>query len=319
VSRLCLVVVLLILSVPALAQEQDAAIRASARALGEEGNALYAQGDFAGALDRYERAASLVDVPTIHVRAARSLAKLGRLVDAAERYRSVVRKGVAADALEVHRDAVHQAQNELAALEPTIPWVIVEVPGFGAGDEVTLDDVRVAAALVGVRRAIDPGDHVARVKRGDRLKEVPFRIEPGETKKVTVSLDDAAVVPPPPPDLPPDPPPVVPPTDGEGGGSAQVPIGWTFVGVGAAGLVAGLALVGVTASKNGDLTDRCGEALDCLPPDHADADTYNTMRVATTGVLIAGGVLAALGVVLVVTAPDGSEVAITPMAARGRF
>jgi hypothetical protein len=303
---------LLGLGAPARAQEPDSATRASARALGDEANALYAQGDFAGALDRYNRAAALVDVPTVHVRAARCLKALGRLVDAAERYRAIVRKGAPADALEVHRDAVQQASQELAALEPTIPWVVLDVTGYDRDVEVTVDGVVVVPALIGVRRAIDPGDHVARVRRDAAQNDKPFHVDAGQTQTVTIEAPPAPAGPAPPPVPAPTftPMPLPPPDRGDTATPVQIPIGWALVGVGGAGLVTGLVLVGVTASKHGALVDACGEDLDCLPADHEDADSYNTLRVATTAMLVAGGAVAAVGVVLVVTAPSGDTVAL---------
>ena len=72
-------VVTLLLASTLHAQPDDAT-KNSARRLGEEAGDLYDKGDYAGALDKYRRAFALVEVPTLGVRIARCLAKLGKLV-----------------------------------------------------------------------------------------------------------------------------------------------------------------------------------------------------------------------------------------------
>ena len=63
----------------------DDGTRNAARTLAEEGDALLAGGDFAGAVDRFSRAWSLVPAPTIGVRWARALASQDKLIAAEER------------------------------------------------------------------------------------------------------------------------------------------------------------------------------------------------------------------------------------------
>src|SRR4051812_4084136 len=80
------VIALALLAAPARAQSLDDSTRSAARGLGEEGIALFDRGDYAGALARFERAEAVVRMPTLSLRAAWCLEKLGRLVEAAERY-----------------------------------------------------------------------------------------------------------------------------------------------------------------------------------------------------------------------------------------
>ena len=56
----------------------DAAARSTARKLGQEAVKLYEAGDYAGALEKFNTADSLVPAPTLGLYAARCLAKLGR-------------------------------------------------------------------------------------------------------------------------------------------------------------------------------------------------------------------------------------------------
>jgi hypothetical protein len=51
---------------------------------------FYEQRKYAEALDRFDRAGTIIQAPTITLHAARSLDKLGRLIEAAERYRTCI-------------------------------------------------------------------------------------------------------------------------------------------------------------------------------------------------------------------------------------
>src|SRR5690349_3336121 len=68
----------------------DDATRAVARELGVEGIQAYQANDVSTADQKLEKAYRLFAAPTLGLWSARSRAKLGRLVEAAERYRQVV-------------------------------------------------------------------------------------------------------------------------------------------------------------------------------------------------------------------------------------
>jgi len=89
----------------------------------------------------------------------------------------------------------------------------------------------------------------------------------------------------------------------------QLPVGWTLVGAGGAGLVVGGVLAGVAAGKRSGLEDACGEELACPPEAHEAADSYNALRVPTTVAFVAGGALVAGGVVLLVLSPSSPQTA----------
>jgi hypothetical protein len=91
---------------PAFAQAIDPSTRAAARKLGEDAGKLFESGDYAGALEKYNLADQLVPAPTLGVRAARCLVKLGRIVEASERYLDVTRIKLEKSALGVQRKAL---------------------------------------------------------------------------------------------------------------------------------------------------------------------------------------------------------------------
>src|SRR6185312_7175077 len=70
----------------ASAQPVDAATKATARELGQEGMKAFDKGDCTTAVDKLTRAHELVHVPTLSFYAGKCYEKLGRLVDAEEQY-----------------------------------------------------------------------------------------------------------------------------------------------------------------------------------------------------------------------------------------
>jgi len=134
--------------------------RAGARAAASEGAKAFNEGRFADAIDLFTRAQSLVKAPPHLLFIARSHEKLGQLVKARENYLAIKRTNLAADAPPAFKDAKDNAEKELAALEPRLPYVTVNVQGGGAAQvTVTQDGVAIPSALVGVPRPVDPGEH----------------------------------------------------------------------------------------------------------------------------------------------------------------
>lgn len=269
--------------------------RSRARALGEEGNDLFDKGDYAGALDRYERAAKLVSVPTLGLKSARCLEKLHRLIEASERYLAVTRMTLPEGALDVHKEALIAADKERTELLPRIPSVVVKIRGEEAG-EVSLDGKPYPAELVGVKGLVDPGKHRFEARRG--RKRVAREVDVAEGAVAEVELDFANA------ELLPEKPRVVP--SSPRWLNAVHGVGLAALGLGVAGLAVGAGAAGAAASSRSDLQGPCGEDLQCPPSSWDDADSYNTLRVVSTAGWIAGGVLAATGIVLVVL-PTGTS------------
>lgn len=263
----------------------DDTLRASARKLGEEGNKLFDEGKWEEALKKYEQAASIVPVPTLLLKSARCLVQLGRLVEAAERYLAASRMPVAADALQVVKDAPAQAQAERARLLPRIPSLVIKVTGDGA--EISVDGKVVPPALLGESWLVDPGSHrVVATRRGVKVESRDVTVAEGGS--VTVPIHVHAPV----PEAP------RPPPEKSGPG----PLTWVGVGgilAGAVGLGVGIVTGVAAVDDKAQLEIDCGPSLQCAPPFHGAANDYNTLRVATTAALVVGGALATAGIVMV--------------------
>ncbi len=108
----------------------------------------------------------------------------------------------------------------------------------------------------------------------------------------------------------------------KGNGSTQKTIGFVALGVGAAGLLVGGITGGLALGKHGDITKSCPEGH-CAPGQEAmlkpEIESYNTMGTISTIGFIAGGALAATGVVLILTAPKKTttQATVTPLVGLG--
>jgi hypothetical protein len=103
------------------AQAVDDAARGAARTLGYDGVKAYNAGDYAVADQKLEKAYRVVKVPSLGLWSARALVKLGRLVEASERYREVTQLEVSGGEQAVQKQAQADAQSELDSLTPRIP------------------------------------------------------------------------------------------------------------------------------------------------------------------------------------------------------
>jgi hypothetical protein len=171
-------------------QAESAADRATARPLATEGIQLFQQGKVPEALDKLERAQALYDAPIHLVYIARCQIKLNRFVDAAETYRRLVRTELAPNAPQAFKDAVEDARDELAELEPRIPVLRIEVKPTGVeGMEVKIDSQVVSAAVLGVDRPIKPGFHVVEVRAPDYAPySKTVEVKPGTKDVLPVAL-----------------------------------------------------------------------------------------------------------------------------------
>ncbi|HEY3256853.1 MAG TPA: hypothetical protein VGJ91_23015, partial [Polyangiaceae bacterium] len=92
---------------------QDAEMRTAARDLATQGAQAFDAGDYAQASDFFRRAHELVPAPSIALLHARSLAKLGQLLEAIDIYEQTARFKLPDDAPEAYLQAVETARSEM--------------------------------------------------------------------------------------------------------------------------------------------------------------------------------------------------------------
>jgi hypothetical protein len=289
---------------PLLAQAADESTRTAARALGSAGVTAYQTNDFATATDKLEKAYALLHAPSLGLWSGRALVKVGKWVEAADRFLETTSLQVPTGEYAVQKQAQSDAAAELAALKPRIPSLAVKVEGAALADcSFSVDGQPVASSLLVEGRLVDPGAHVVEGRRGSDHARAEVTAAEGERKTVVLSFN----APPPPvvavaPAAAPvhdhaSPPPSAP-------SSAQRTGGWVAVGAGGAGLLVGAVSGLVALGKKSDLdsNQRCQNNR-CAPSESGNVDAYNSLRTVSSVGLFAGGGLAVLGAVLVLTAP----------------
>jgi hypothetical protein len=307
----CLAVTLAASS-PALAQAD--ADRATARALGQDGQRALDAKDFKTAEDDFRRADTLVHAPTLLLGLARALAGEGKFVEAQETYKRIVREGVAPGAPDVFTRAVDDAKREVLDVEPRIGGMTIRVQATGGAAipnvKVVIDDAPVNAASLGIRRLVDPGPHVVRASAdGYKSAELKVTVAPGGSVDAPLTLDPdptAAAVPAPAvtPATPPpatDQKPVPDQTPQSGGGTI-----WPWVAFGVGGVGLGVGIVGgvLALGKHSDLANNCSGGA-CGPAQQSELDSYHTMGLVSTVGFVVAGVGAAAGVTLLILQPKG--------------
>jgi hypothetical protein len=323
----------LLVAAPPLAHAQSDADRATARALGGEGQTALDAKDYKTAEVRFRKADQLVHAPTLALGLARSLAGEAKYVEAQETYNRIVREGVFPGAPEAFVRAVEEAKKEVESVSGKVAGATITVQGPGgtevANPRVTLDEVMVNAASLGVRRLVDPGSHVLKVAAdGFKPAEVHFSVNEGGAVSQTVTLDkdpnatasttgsttgtqttgtgtattgatqpDHVLTPPAP-----------------ASHASPIPAFVAF-GIGGAGLVLGAITGGIALGDHSSLSSACTGGS-CPSTKQSDLDSYHLMgALSTTGFIIAG-VGAATGAVLLLTMPKesstGSGFHVTP-------
>lgn len=307
------------LAIPAVAQPVDDATRNAARELAHRAGEAYRKGDYEKAQDLYHRSYALIPAPTLSLREARSLVKLGRLVEAAEAYVRTTRTPLEADSPEPYRQAVQQAYAELGKLRPRIPQLKIVVKGKKKNDgrlTVKMDGTPVASALIGVTGPVDPGKHtLTATTESGATASATITLKPSESKTIDLDLDHSHVTaakPKPAPAATPKPvtPPPVGGEQGTGHGSMQRTLGFVGLGVGAAGLGVGVITGLMATSRYKTVQDNCPQNR-CVTGSQgaSDLDAFRSLRTVSTVGYIVGGVGVAAGVALLLTAPKSTPAA----------
>jgi hypothetical protein len=132
----------------------------AARELAVAGAEAFDKADYATALDRFQRAESLYKVPSIAVMVARCLARVGRVVEAVDKYEETLRMPLDASAPEAFQRAVADASAEVEGARARVARLELRLPADAPADlQVTLDGWQVPKALLGVPTPVNPGVH----------------------------------------------------------------------------------------------------------------------------------------------------------------
>ena len=174
----------------ARAEEPDAGTRMAARELAVAGAEAFDKQDFATALDRFQRAESLYKVPSITVMVARCLSRLGRVVEAVDKYEETSRMPLDAASPEAFQRAVAEAEAEAEPARARVARIELRLPADAPPKTVvTLNDKPVPAALIGVPTPVDPGVlHLAVRAPGREPYSADVALAEGGRQTVEISL-----------------------------------------------------------------------------------------------------------------------------------
>lgn len=288
----------------ASAAEPSPADIAQARDLSVQAQQMFEQGKLEESEKHWIAAEKLYPAaPTLTLGLARTQAKLGKLVLSQENYKKIIRENENNPNLSpAFKDAVESAKAEVGAVSARIANVIIKVEG-PASPTVTIDGQPVSASTLGLKRPVDPGAHTIKAEaQGYTPVTQNFQVAEAGLAEANIKMEKG--------------PDGSPPGQGSKvevgpGKSSNKTMAFVAFGVGGAGLIFG-AVTGILAiGKHGDLADKC--ANDKCPSNlQDDVDSYKTMGLLSTIGFIVGGVGAAAGTVLLITAPkEGSSTAAT--------
>lgn len=195
------------------------------------------------------------------------------------------------------------ADDRAAALKPKLASIVLKAESPASGMVIKRDGAEQSSASLNEKLPIDPGSHaIVAEAPGKKKHEQTVQIAEGATVTVVIpALEDAP---------PEEPKPGVGTGEGVGDGAdpargrTQRIAGFVVGGVGLASLGVGAAFVGLTASQSSDVESLCPDQR-CSTAEGRDAlDTGMLYANLANGLLIAGGVVAATGLVVVLTAPS---------------
>jgi hypothetical protein len=297
-STLTLSIALALIAPTALA-EPTASDRATARTLAQEGQHALETKNYTMAIDKFSRADSLVHAPTLLLGLARAQVGSIKLVEAQESYNRIIREGVAANSPKSWSKAVDDANKEVGAISPRIPWVTISVLG-PSNPEVVIDNVPVPHASLGVKRAINPGSHKVKVTAEGYLpQEKMITLSEGQSLTVNLELEQA-------PEAAPPPKKEVAATTADTTTATsnewRKTVAYVAFGVGGASLIVGGVAGGLAIAKHSQLSDSCS-GTSCPPSQQATLDSYHRLGTISDVGFIVGGIGVAAGVILLVTQP----------------
>jgi len=277
----------------------------SAKQLAEEGQDLYEAGNYAEALDRFQRAEQTYHAPTILLLVARAQARLGHLLDARSVYDRVIGEQLPPDAPAPWRGAQEMAKSERDELGRRIAVVEVGVAGPPNGStRLTIDGhARGAGDLAPIE--LDPGvpHRVSFYADGWRPEERSVAPGEGAHDRLEVRLQQTSAG----SFLPPD---------------VLRPAPLLAFGVAGAALGVGIVTGAMSLSKVGTLDDRCRDRV-CLQSDRDTADSARTLGTVSTVAFVGAGLGIAAGITLVLLGPrfrsSAARITTAPIAAGGVF
>lgn len=293
--------------------EPTASDRETARALMNDGDRLFKQGDPRGALKSYEAADAIMRVPSTGVEVAKAHEALGELIEARDTCLRVLRAPSDKNEPKAFVAARERCDTLAKSVEPKIGSI--QLDGVDASVTVTIDGAAWPKQALQLPRRVNPGKHVLVASAsGKKDLRVEVEVAPGAKATQAIALEpDGAEKPIEKPiDKPIDKPLDVPKEPVHDAGRGPIPA-WGFVGfgVGIVGVGLGAVMGGLAFAKTSDAKAFCVNDL-CSPAAAGSIDDAKTFGHVSEVALIVGGVGLAVGVVAILARPRAARSAIAP-------
>jgi serine/threonine-protein kinase len=294
---------LVLLSAPPASALDKPETSAEATRLFEEGVAAMDQGRYAEACPKLFQSQQLAPSGGTLLNLAKCYEQNGQTASAWLRYEEAAERAEAAG----KPDMVRLARAASRKLKPKVSTIVVSTREREPSLEIRHNGELLPSTELGTAMPVDPGDHVFEaVAAGKQSWRTTVRV-PVQKAILQIEIPPLHPIPPPRRSAPPPPPAKVAPASADTDNGSQRAIG---VVIGAAGIV-GLGIgtyFGLSAkSKNDEASEHCRAENLCTARGLELDDEARDAATASTIAFIAGGALLTAGVVLFVTAPDGSR------------
>lgn len=251
------------------------------------------------ALPLFESVVAETGSPNARIYVARCLKQEGRLAEAYEQMRQTVTEATQrAETEDKYVPTRDSAAAELAMLEPKIGKVVVAVVDPPQGTKVYVGSRELEGDQLGVPVAVMPGTLDVRAAAPDNepiTREI--EVQAGKTRTVTLTFEES---------LAGDSVPAPPKSDDESSGGGMGPLriaGFVVTGVGLVGVGVGAGLAAKAQSDFDSLDEECGGTT-CPAAEQDRIDSGRTLTTIANVSLIAGGIIAAGGVTMIIFGGD---------------
>lgn len=276
-----------------------------------EARALYDAHDYAAACPRFAESQRLEPAAGTLLNLADCYERVGRVASAWAMYK----EAAVAAALRKRRDWERFALERIEALRPVVPMLMIR-PGAAVGARglvVTRDGQELAVEELGRDLPVDPGPHVIAASAPDREPwTTTVEVSRGRSYVVDIAAPGAKEAPRTPAPAP-TPAPTSAPSDER---SWQRPVGLVSGAVGIVGIGFGAAAGLVALGARRDAVSMCPSyPTACTAGGTSANERAFSWATASTVSFIGGGVLAAAGALLVLTAPrtGSARLGISPV------
>ena len=288
-----------------------------ARSVAVTGREAFNAGDYETALALFRRAYTLYPAPTVVLYEARTLEKMGLLLEAVEAYVRTTQISIPSGAPEQFAEAIAAARQEERALRLRIPTLTLRVEGVSGNDpnlKVSINGRAIGAAQFGQAQRLNPGTYrITGSIGGDRSDTAEVVLS--ESQKASVVLNLA------PPSLSP-PAPVIRSISAEpndapaASGSSLRMAAYISGGIGLAGLGAGVVTGLMSVSKHEQADQECDDGV-CIADGNGPGlvEDFRSLRTVSTVFYGVGAAGLAAGItfwLLAPSDPDPSQAAIAP-------